>query len=98
MPAACAVTPSNAVLLRYIRDLARVRIDLAVMQAGENESRDQAVVELDAFNHLVPSRPALLGVSAESAQMHGVGTPASDSQSHLHSPRSLDIVAVNRRW
>lgn len=39
--------PSNAVLHRYIRDLARVRMDLAVMQAGENESRDQAVVQLE---------------------------------------------------
>jgi hypothetical protein len=39
--------PSNAVLHRYIRDLARVRMDLAVMQAGENESRDQAVMQLE---------------------------------------------------
>jgi hypothetical protein len=61
--------PSNPVLHRYIRNLARVRMDLALIQAGENESSDQAVVVLDAFNHLVPSSPALLGVSA---QMHGV--------------------------
>lgn len=39
--------PSNPVLHRYIRDLARVRMDLAVMQAGENGSRDQAVVQLE---------------------------------------------------
>jgi hypothetical protein len=39
--------PSNAVLHRYIRDLARVRMDLAVMQAGENEGRDHAVVQLE---------------------------------------------------
>ena len=39
--------PSNAVLHRYIRDLARVRMDLAVMQAGANESKDQAVVQLE---------------------------------------------------
>jgi hypothetical protein len=39
--------PSNAVLHRYIRDLARVRMDLAVMQAGENENRDQVVVQLE---------------------------------------------------
>jgi hypothetical protein len=39
--------PSNVVLYRYIRDLARVRMDLAVMQAGENEIRDQAVVQLE---------------------------------------------------
>ena len=39
--------PSNAVLHRYIRDLARVRMDLTVMQAGENENRDQAVVQLE---------------------------------------------------
>jgi len=39
--------PSNPVFHRYIRDLARVRMDLAVMQAGVNESRDQAVVQLE---------------------------------------------------
>jgi hypothetical protein len=39
--------PSNAALHRYIRDLARVRMDLAVMQAGGNESRDQVVVQLE---------------------------------------------------
>jgi len=39
--------PANAALHRYIRDLARVRMDLAVMQAGENESRDQAIVQLE---------------------------------------------------
>ncbi|KAF8499536.1 hypothetical protein F5888DRAFT_83251 [Russula emetica] len=39
--------PSNAALHRYIRDLARVRMDLAVMLAGGNESRDQAVVQLE---------------------------------------------------
>jgi hypothetical protein len=39
--------PSNGVLHRYIRDLARVRMDLAVMQAGEDESRDQAIVQLE---------------------------------------------------
>jgi len=39
--------PSNAVLHRYIRDLARVRMDLAVMQAGEKESRDEAVMQLE---------------------------------------------------
>ena len=45
---------------------------------------------ISALKRLVTSRPALLGVSA---QMHGVGVPASDSQSHLHSPHSLDSVA-----
>ncbi len=45
---------------------------------------------ISALKRLVTSRPVLLGVSA---QMHGVGVPASDSQSHLHSPHSLDSVA-----
>jgi hypothetical protein len=39
--------PSNAALHRYIRDLARVRMDLVAMQAGENESKEQAVVQLE---------------------------------------------------
>ena len=39
--------PSNAALHRYIRDLARVRMDLAAMQAGEKESKEQAVVQLE---------------------------------------------------
>ncbi len=45
---------------------------------------------ISALKRLVTSRPSLLGVSA---QMHGVGVPASDSQSHLHSHHSLDTVA-----
>ena len=45
---------------------------------------------ISALKRLVTSRPVLLGVSA---QMHGVGVHASDSQSHLHSPHSLDSVA-----
>jgi hypothetical protein len=40
--------PSNAALHRYIRDLARVRMDLAAMQAGgENESCEQAFLQLE---------------------------------------------------
>jgi hypothetical protein len=39
--------PSNATLHRYIKDLARVRMDLAAMQAGENEDKEQAVVQLE---------------------------------------------------
>ncbi|KAF8495992.1 hypothetical protein F5888DRAFT_1907591 [Russula emetica] len=45
---------------------------------------------ISALKFLVTSHPALLGVSA---QMHGVGVPASDSQSHLDSHHSLDSVA-----
>ena len=45
---------------------------------------------ISALKRLVTSRPTLLGISA---QMHGVGIPVSDSQSHLHSPHSLDSVA-----
>ncbi len=45
---------------------------------------------ISALKRLVTSRPALLGVSA---QMHGVGVPASDLQPHLHSHHSLDTVA-----
>lgn len=45
---------------------------------------------ISALKRLVTSRPVMLGVSA---QMHGVGVPASDSQSHIHSPHSLDSVA-----
>ncbi|KAI0264540.1 hypothetical protein BGY98DRAFT_1040772, partial [Russula aff. rugulosa BPL654] len=41
---------------------------------------------------LVTSRPTLLDVSV---QMHGVGIPASDSQSHLHSYHGLDSIAEN---
>jgi hypothetical protein len=40
--------PSNAALHRYIRDLERVRADLAAMQAGgEKEGKDQAIVQLE---------------------------------------------------
>ena len=39
--------PSSAALHRYIKDLARVRMDLAAMQAGENEDEEQAVVQLE---------------------------------------------------
>ena len=39
--------PSNAALHRYIRDLARVRMDLAAMEVGESESKEQAVVQLE---------------------------------------------------
>jgi hypothetical protein len=39
--------PSNAALHRYIRDLARVRMDLAAMQVGESEKKEQAVVQLE---------------------------------------------------
>jgi len=39
--------PSNAALHRYIRDLARVRMDLSAMQAGENESMEEAIVQLE---------------------------------------------------
>jgi len=41
--------------------------------------------------HIRPSRPATLGVSA---QTHGVGVPASDSQLHLHGQYSLDVAGV----
>jgi len=39
--------PANAVLHRYIRDLARVRMDLAAMQAGGGKSTDQVIVQLE---------------------------------------------------
>jgi protein MON2 len=45
---------------------------------------------ISALKRLVTSRPSLLGISA---QMHGVGVPASDSLTHLHSHHSLDTVA-----
>lgn len=45
---------------------------------------------ISALKRLVTSRPSLLGISA---QMHGVGVPAGDSQAHLHSHHSLDSVA-----
>jgi hypothetical protein len=45
---------------------------------------------ISALKRLVTSCPVLLGVSV---QMHGVGVPASDSQSYLHSHHSLDSVA-----
>ena len=40
-------TPSKAALHRYIRDLWRVRKDLAAMQAEKNESKEQVVVQLE---------------------------------------------------
>jgi hypothetical protein len=46
---------------------------------------------ISAFNLLVTSRPTLLRVST---QMHGVGVPASDSQSHLHSHSSDSIAEM----
>jgi len=39
--------PSNASLHRYIRDLARVRMDLAAMQVGGSDSKEPAVVQLE---------------------------------------------------
>lgn len=39
--------PSNAALHRYIRDLARVRMDLMAMQVGESESKEQAFEQLE---------------------------------------------------
>lgn len=39
--------PSNAALHRYIRDLARVRMDLTAMQVGESESKEQAFEQLE---------------------------------------------------
>jgi hypothetical protein len=39
--------PSNAALHRYIRDLARVRMDLAAMQAGEDKTTEQAIEQLE---------------------------------------------------
>ena len=40
--------PSNSALHQYIRDLARLRVDLATMQSGgENKAADQAFVQLE---------------------------------------------------
>lgn len=40
--------PSNSALHQYIRDLARLRVDLAAMQSGgENKITDQAFVQLE---------------------------------------------------
>ena len=38
--------PSNAALHRYIRDLARVRIDLGAMPANGDKSTEQAIEKL----------------------------------------------------
>jgi hypothetical protein len=57
---------------------------------GNTSSARVFTLLISALKRLVTSRPVLLGVSA---QMHGVGVPASDSQSHLHSHHSLDSVA-----
>ena len=46
---------------------------------------------ISVFKLLVTSRPTLLRVSA---QMHGVGVPASDSQSHLHNHSSDNVVEM----
>ncbi|KAH8985693.1 hypothetical protein EDB92DRAFT_1949730 [Lactarius akahatsu] len=37
--------PANAALHRYIKDLARVRMDLAALQAGDGEGKEDPVVE-----------------------------------------------------
>ncbi|KAH9170144.1 hypothetical protein EDB89DRAFT_1979868 [Lactarius sanguifluus] len=37
--------PANAALYRYIKDLARVRMDLAALQAGDGEGKKDPVVE-----------------------------------------------------
>lgn len=39
--------PSNAALHRYIRDLARVRIDLAAMPASEDKSTERVIEQLE---------------------------------------------------
>lgn len=39
--------PSNTALHRYIRDLARVRMDLVAIQARENNINDPAIVQLE---------------------------------------------------
>jgi hypothetical protein len=65
----------------------------ALATDGDTSSASSARVFtllISALKRLVTSRPVLLGVSA---QMHGVGVPVSDSQSHLHSHHSLDSVA-----
>jgi hypothetical protein len=65
----------------------------ALATDGDTSSASSARVFtllISALKRLVTSRPILLGVSA---QMHGVGVPAGDSQSHLHSHHSLDSVA-----
>ncbi|KAH9037073.1 hypothetical protein EDB85DRAFT_1937831 [Lactarius pseudohatsudake] len=38
--------PANAALYRYIKDLARVRMDLAALQAGDGDKEDPAVEQL----------------------------------------------------
>jgi hypothetical protein len=65
----------------------------ALATDGDTSSASSARVFtllISALKRLVTSRPVLLGVSA---QMHGVGVSASDSQSHIHSHHSLDSVA-----
>lgn len=37
--------PANAALHRYVKDLARVRMDLAALQAGEDKGKEDAAVE-----------------------------------------------------
>jgi hypothetical protein len=39
--------PSNAALHRYIKELARIRTDLAQMPVGEDESTKQSIEQLD---------------------------------------------------
>jgi hypothetical protein len=39
--------PSNAALHRYIKELARIRTDLAQMPAGEDESTKQSIKQLE---------------------------------------------------
>ena len=49
---------------------------------GSSSSARVFALLISAVKHLATSRPNLLGVSA---QMHGVGVPASGSRSHRHS-------------
>jgi exopolyphosphatase/pppGpp-phosphohydrolase len=57
---------------------------LATCSDTSNSSFSTCVfaVLIFAVKHLITSHPNLLGISA---QMHGVGVPASSSQSHHHS-------------
>jgi hypothetical protein len=67
--------------------------DDALVTDGDTGSTSSARVFnlfISALKHLVTSRPTVLDVSA---QMHDVGIPASNSQSHLHSHHNLDRVA-----
>jgi hypothetical protein len=75
----------------YVQALQRCRVNAPCPAALRCLGNDSAAPPIStALKRLVTSRPALLGVST---QIHGMGVPASNPQSHLHGHHNLGSVA-----